>query len=659
MCGIYGIISKASMAGEERIATHMRDSISHRGPDHVGRFMEPGVLLGINRLAIIDVDGGNQPISNEDGSLVIVYNGEIYNHVELRRELEARGHIFRSHTDTETVLHAFEEYGVNCLDRFNGMFALAIWDRRARKLFLARDRLGIKPLYIAELDDGRLAFASEAKSLLGLIPGGPRPDFSALSRYLSFGYVPTPESPFENIRKFSPGHYAWFVSERLTTHRYWAPSYGDDNEIDFKQAVDQLHVLLDQAIQAELMSDVDLGVFLSGGMDSSAVAAFAQRHCPDRLKSFALRFTERTHDESADARRVAEHLGLEHHECVFTESDLQTLIHEAAGILDEPFGDSTILPLLALSRYARQHVKVVLTGWGGDELFAGYPTYKAHQWARTYRRAPRPVAEYLIPAVVQRLPVSNRYMSLEFKAKRFIKGMNLPPELQHFVWMGYFDDGGKRRLLTDDVLHQINGESYDPVIDCIWELQERHNIDRIMHLDARFFLEGNGLFQADRMTMAGSLEARVPLLNHSLFSFVSQLPAALKMKDGKLKELLRTTLKPYLPQQILNKPKKGFGPPSAAWIRGPLAKTVNDVLCRDKIEAQGVFRHKEISRLIDEHRNRRADHGRNLWSVLSMQLWLDHWIGNNHTVSQMAEHVKQKSHSTGAAAIREKEALLA
>ncbi len=625
MCGIYGIAGPRAGDVPEDLADSMRESLKHRGPDHAGSYRGPGVILGINRLAIVDLETGNQPIFNEDRTLVIVYNGELYNHLDLRRELETRGHRFRTQTDTETVLHAFEEYGEECLVRFNGMFALAIWNVRDKTLFLARDRLGIKPLYVAR-SGRRTAFASEPKALLPFMPHGPRPNWSAIYRFFSFGYIPSVESALAGIQKFPPGHFAWVEGSRFRIRRYWAPEYGQGNDIGFERASSALHEHLDRAVRSELMSDVPLGVFLSGGLDSSAVAVFAKKHATTPLHSFSLRFNETTHDESADARLVAEHLGLQHHELVLSEEHLHRALAKAAAILDEPFGDCTVLPLLALSEFAREHVRVVLTGWGGDEVFAGYPTYRAHRLARWYRHLPGLLGRRLIPAVVNRLPVSDKYMSFEFKARRFIKGMDLPPEHQHFTWMGYFDDAGKTRLFRSDILEQMDGDTLGPLRDVVETLPERDIVDRVMHLDALFFLEGNGLYQADRMTMAASLEARVPLLNHDLLAFVNALPIHVKAKGGRLKELLRRTMAPHLPDRILNKPKKGFGPPSSVWTRQVFSNVLDRQLSRERVEAQGVFNAHEVRRLMAEHRARKADHGRKLWALLSFQLWYDKWI---------------------------------
>lgn len=631
MCGIYGIVQRGSGDIPCALAGGMRDSLRHRGPDHAGSYCQPGITMGVDRLAIVDLTAGNQPMFNHDRSLVIVYNGELYNHLDIRKELEGKGHVFTTRADTETVLHAFEEYGHECLQRFNGMFAFAVWNTRSRSLFLARDRLGIKPLYVAELDEG-LAFASEAKALLPLLPGGPRCDWTAIYRYFSFGYVPAPQSPFVGVKKFPAGHYACVEAARVIAQRYWTPQYGMGADIPLDQASATLDKLLDRAVRMELMSDVPVGIFLSGGLDSSAVAVYARKNCATTPHSFALRFPESTHDESADARRVAKHLGLHHHEFTFSEDHLQRALARVAETLDEPFGDSTVLPLLTLSEQAREHVSVVLTGWGGDEIFVGYPTYKAHQLAQAYRKLPRVLIDHMIPAVVNRLPVSDKYMSLEFKAKRFIRGMNMPPEHQHFLWMGYFTDSDKARLLTPRILEEVEGATLDGVSNVVSDLTEDNLIDRIMHLDALYFLEGNGLFQADRIPMAVSLEARVPLLNHDVLTFVNALPVSVKAKGGRLKNLLRTTLSPYLPKDIVNKPKKGFGPPAAAWMRGPLAKTTEDLFARARVEDQGILNFTEIQRLISEHRERKADHGRALWALMSFQLWYDKWILCGHAL---------------------------
>lgn len=634
MCGIYGILLKN---GADPIPGVLVDrvasSIRHRGPDHSGRYAEPGLAIGTNRLAILDLSTGNQPIFNEDGSLVIVYNGELYNYQELRADLQARGHVFKTRTDTEVVLHCFEEYGWRCVLQFNGMFAMAIWDKQRRRLFLARDPLGIKPLYYLDLP-GSQSFASEAKALLALLSDPPRPDWTAINRYFTFGYIPSPDSPFAGIRKLPAGHYAWVEQGRLTVHRYWTPQYGQGDDLPAAEAAGRLEELLEEAVRRELMSDVPVGVFLSGGLDSSAVAVFAGKHCRAPLRSYVLRFSETTHDESADARLMAEHLGLQHKELLFTEELLHSALRKVSETLDEPFGDSTVLPLLALSEFARQDVRVVLTGWGGDEIFAGYPTYTAHRLAHYWRGLPRVITQYLVAPLVRSLPVSDGYMNLGFKARRFIQGMNLPPEYQHFLWMGYLDEAAKRRLFRRSIREQMEGDALDGVRTVVRDLRETDLVDRIMHLDAVFFLEGNGLFQADRITMAASLEARVPLLNLDLLNFVNAQPSRLKASRGNLKTLLKRALASHLPRRILNKPKKGFGPPSAAWVREPLAGTIDCIFAEEKVRDQGVLDYDEIRRLVTDHRDRRTDNGRALWALLSFQMWYDRWVaGGTRRVS--------------------------
>ena len=629
MCGIFGIIRTDGSEISKALRLNMQTAVRSRGPDHSGHYSSPGVFLGMNRLAIIDLVRGNQPIFNEDRSLLIFYNGELYNHPELRAELKKSGHIFQSHSDTETVLHAFEEYGPDCLTRFNGMFALAIFNTVKQELFLARDRLGIKPLYLAPLNQG-VAFASEAKALIPVLDGKVCPDWTAISRFFTFGYVPSPDSPFKGIRKFPAGHYAWVKGNDVQIKRYWKPTYGLGELLTFEAARKELAERLRRAVIKEMISDVPIGIFLSGGLDSSAVAAFASMNGNSEIHSYGLRFMETTHDESADAKLVAEHLGLIHHEFKLTHQSLISGLLKVINNLDEPFADPTVIPLVVLAGYTRQHVKVVLTGWGGDEIFAGYPTYRAHKLGALYRKLPKIASGTLIPALVNSLPVSDKYMSFEFKAKRFIRGMTLTPEYQHFIWMGYFDEEGKRRLLQKNILEQIQEDTMAPVRRVLNGMEERDIVSRILHLDACFFLEGNGLFQADRMTMAESLEARVPLLNNDIIDFVNPLPYDVKMPGNRPKELLRRTLASVLPKKILNKPKKGFGPPAAAWINGPLATVFKQLFTRDRIVSQGIFNFNEIQRLIFEHKRRKADHGRNLWAILSFQLWYERFILNSN-----------------------------
>ena len=625
MCGIFGFISADGGPIPSDLPQTMATALQHRGPDHAGRHQDSHALLGTCRLAIIDIASGNQPIYNKDKSLVIAFNGEIYNHRDLRARLEAKGHTFRTRSDTEVLLCAFEEYGPECVTHLNGMFAFAIWNPRQRTLFLARDRLGIKPLYMARPGSG-FAFASEPGALLGCLGHPPQPDWTSLHHFFSLGYFPLEDCAFEGISKFPAGHFGHLTNGKLTTTRYWKPSYGQGAPLSLAEAARRVAELSEKVVEKEMESDVPAGVFLSGGLDSSLVALQAQRASRGKIPSFSLGFEEDTHDESTAASQIAETLGLEHHSFRLSQDMLRESLVTVAAHMDEPFGDSTVLPLFALSRLARDHVKVALTGWGGDELFGGYPTYKAHRLAALYRRLPSILSQHAIPSLVKQLPVSDNYMSFEFKAKRFVKGMDHSPEEQHFLWMSYFDTGGISRLFRKEILDEIVHATPFPPMQLLEELHEENLLDRIMHLDALTFLEGNGLFQADRMTMAASLEARVPLLNREMVDFVTALPATLKMHGGQLKAVLKEALRPHLPPHILRLPKKGFGPPSSAWLRGIFSDVLDACFTQERVEESGLFTHMEVQRLIDEHRSRRADHGRKLWLLLSYQLWHDKFI---------------------------------
>lgn len=627
MCGIFGFIGADGSPLPPDLPQTMAAALQHRGPDHTGRHQDSHALLGACRLAIIDIASGNQPIYNKDKSLVIVFNGEIYNHRDLRPRLETKGHTFRTRSDTEVILHAFEEYGSDCVTHLDGMFAFAIWNPREQTLFLARDRLGIKPLYTAQ-PEGGFAFASEPRALLGCLGHPPRPDWTSLHHFFSLGYFPLEDCAFEGISKFPPGHYGHLTDGKLTTTRYWKPSYGQGASLSLAEAARRVLELSEKVVEKELESDVPVGVFLSGGLDSSLVALQAQRASGGKIPSFSLGFEEDTHDESAAAGQIAETLGLEHHSFRLSQDMLREILFTVAAHMDEPFGDSTALPLFALSRLARNHVKVVLTGWGGDELFGGYPTYKAHRLAVLYRRLPSVLSQRVIPSLVERLPVSDGYMSFQFKAKRFVKGMDRSPEEQHFMWMGYFSAEGISRLFRKEILGNMVHAAPFPPVRVLEGLHEENLLDRIMHLDALTFLEGNGLFQTDRMTMAASLEARVPLLNREMVDFVAALPAALKMHGGQLKAVLKEVLRPLLPSHILRLPKKGFGPPSSVWLRSALSDVIEACFTQKRVEESGLYTYMEVRRLIDEHRSRKADHGRNLWLLLSYQLWHDKFILN-------------------------------
>jgi asparagine synthase (glutamine-hydrolysing) len=618
MCGIFGQVG--CKAGEREPLEAMARKLAHRGPDSKGFFTAPGVGMGMVRLAIVDLESGDQPMISHDRRHIIVFNGEIYNHLDLRRDRALADYPFATRSDTETLLAAFLRYGPAILGRLNGMFAFAVWDSLEQSLFLARDRYGVKPLYL-RLRPGELTFASEAKALLQ--GGRGVPDMDALAQYLQLGYVPSPLCAFEGLEKLGAGHYAVYDGAGLRLTRWFRPEYGNLVGFPGQDVFGELDRRMDEAVRRELLSDVPVGLFLSGGLDSSLVAAYAARHCPE-MRSFALGFEESTHDESADASAVAKHLGLRHDTVRLSPGDLRTAFADVAKGLDEPFADATVLPLLVISRFARDQVKAVLTGWGGDEVFMGYPTLKAHRLAHFYRRLPFWLGKGLIPWFIRRLPVSDAYMSLEFKAKRFLAGMESRPEMQHLAWMGYFNPeevSGVFRPEFRDRLRQP--EKF--LRNIVAQLRAQETPDRILELDTRLFLEGNGLFQADRMSMLASLEARVPLLNPDLSDWVNGLSWRIKMPGLCLKRLLKGLAKPRLPAEIVDKPKKGFGPPTSRWVRGPLAAEVRQTLAPDRLKSTSLLDSAAVARLLEEHQSHKVDHGRKIWALLSLQLWLENY----------------------------------
>jgi asparagine synthase (glutamine-hydrolysing) len=604
----------------------MTAALRHRGPDDDGFYVEQGedgtgVGLGFRRLSIIDLETGDQPIANEDGSVQIVFNGEIYNFPELRRELQSRGHRFATAADTEVIVHLYEEEGPRCVGRLNGMFAFALWDAKARELLLARDRFGKKPLYYAEVDGG-LLFASELKALLPH-PRCPRElDLDAFSRYLALEYVPTPFSIFAGVSKLPGGHLLRWRRGSTSIERYWdVPFHGDIEPVDEDQYAEELTGLLRAAVKRRLISDVPLGAFLSGGIDSSSVVALMASELPSRdIKTFSIGFEDQSFDESAHARRVADHFGTDHHEDVFTARTMLDLLPTVADFLDEPFADASILPTYLLSRFTRDSVTVALGGDGSDELFAGYPTFPAERVARFYR-VPRLLHENVIVPVVERLPVSTRNFSLDFKAKRFLRGARLPAEVRHPVWLGSFTPDELGSLLagapSDPYEEQRLAYAAAPTAD---------PLERLIYLYAKTYLQDDILVKVDRASMACSLEVRAPFLDPELVSFLGRVPPRLKLRRLQTKRLLKTAMGSLLPRGIADRPKKGFGIPIAEWFKGPLREALLDELSPDRLRRQGLVNAREVERLLSEHLSGAADHRKQLWTLFVFQLWRDRWL---------------------------------
>lgn len=627
MCGICGVAGGDPAEGRELVG-RMCAAMVHRGPDDEGSVQLDSVTLGMRRLSIIDVEGGHQPMHNEDSTVWVVQNGEIYNHLELRDLLVAAGHSFATRSDTEVLVHAYEEWGSDMVERLNGMFAFALLDRRQRRVLLARDRMGIKPLHYA-VDGRRLVFASELKALLRDSSLRKAIDPVALDEYLALEFVPSPRSIVRGISKLPPAHtLEWFLGSGMhRLHRYWSPTLGEDDgsrRINLDDRSEELRAILRESVRKELISDVPLGVFLSGGVDSSAVTAMMSELGGD-VKSFSVGFAERSFDESRHARQVARHLGTDHHELTLEPSMLLDLIPQLPTLLDEPMGDASIIPTYLLSAFTRRHVKVALGGDGGDELFAGYPTLQAHRLAGYYNRAPRLLRKRIIEPVVRRLPVSRNNLSFDFRAKRFVSGAGHAPAERHRRWMGSFAAEERSALLSDDVRDQLAGSGHVRLAE-VDEPGPRDPLNQVLLMDMRLYLENDILVKLDRASMMASLEGRVPLLNNDFVEYATRLPLDMKLRGLRSKFLLRRALQGILPSSILNRPKKGFGIPVADWFRGPLKEQMRSILSPERIARKGFFDPAAVSRLVDDHLAGRRDNRKQLWTLFVFELWHDGYV---------------------------------
>ncbi len=627
MCGITGIVDQTGPVQPE-ILKRITDTLRARGPDDESYYLPTpkaggtAVGFGFRRLSIIDLGGGRQPMCNEDGSLWIVCNGEIYNHAELRQELEAKGHSFRTRSDVEVLLHLYEERGTDCVKKANGMFALAIWDAREETLFLARDRLGKKPLYYRETGGG-LIFGSEVKALLAH-PDCPREiDDRNLSKYLAYEYVPSPHCIFKGVHKLPAGHWLTWHGGRTRAQRYW--DFHFSHQADERTESEIAHELRDrlkESVRRRLVSDVPLGVFLSGGLDSSSVVAMmSELMPPSQIKTFAIGFEEKSFDESAYARRVADYFGTDHRQQILQSKTLMDVLPEVASFLDEPLADASVIPTYLLSKFTRQHVTVALGGDGGDELFAGYPTFQAHRMANYYK-VPRALHERMIRPLAERLPVSTDNMSFDFKVKRFLRGMGSRPEVRDQIWLGAFTPHEQRALLQDGAA-QI--DDYEDVAEAEKSCDTSNSMERLIYLYCKFYLQDCILTKVDRASMACSLEARAPFLDYTFVEFVSLIPFRLKLRGLTSKYILKKAMRDKLAPEILRRPKKGFGIPVGQWFRHDLRSLLLDALSESRIRRQGIFQPREITRLVDEHLRGIKDHRKQLWTLFMFQLWHEHF----------------------------------
>src|SRR5579884_3730888 len=612
MCGICGIATSGDAVDVSSLRA-MSEMLVHRGPDSGGEHVDGPVGLAARRLSIIDLEHGDQPIPNEDGSCVVVQNGEIYNYPELRRELERAGHELRTRCDTESIVHLYEEHGLGFAERLRGMFAVAIHDARRGRVVLARDRHGIKPLYYRIVGD-ELRFASEVRAL----PRG-EIDTDALEAFLAFNSIPAPYSIFREIRKLPAGHVLAWERGEARLERYARPGPASETELregDEAELVEELRARLRDSVRAHLLSDVPVGVLLSGGVDSAALAALAAQETAGAVHTFTIGFAERSFDEREDARRVAERYGTEHHE-LLVRPEPELLLRALAEAFDEPFADSSALPTYLVCQLAAEHVKVALSGEGGDELFGGYYTYAADLVADRLA----PLARLARP-IVEALPASTRKASLDYKAKRFVRAAHLPPLERHHGWKEIFSPGVRAELTGREA-------AFDPV-DVLRaryaETDGAEELARLQDVDFGVYLIDDLLVKTDRASMAHSLEARVPFLDPLVTNLAFALPTRLKVRGLAKKVLLRKAVAPLLPREVVHGRKRGFSIPAAAWLRGELERFARETLAPENLRRQGFFRPEPVGRLINEHVAGREDRSRQLWGLLAFTLWYERHI---------------------------------
>jgi len=602
----------------------MTTALQHRGPDDEGYYTDAGVALGHRRLSIIDLDTGKQPIHNEDESIYVVFNGEIYNFPEIKKDLEEKGHRFYTKTDTEVLVHLYEEMGEQLLERLNGMFAFAIWDGKKRKLFLARDRIGIKPLYYA-YNGKDIAFASEPKALLQLPWIEGRLDPQGLSHYLSYDFIPAPYCIYKDIRKIPPGHQVVYQNGDLRCERYWDLDLTDrfEGRLDEEEICELIWGEFCRGVKMRLISDVPLGVLLSGGIDSTSVLSALRYEGVNDVKTFSIGFEDPSFDESKYFRRAASFFETEHHEEVLAPRKLIDIIPEVASILDEPLADASIMPTYLLSRFTKGHVKVALGGDGGDELFAGYPTYQAYLLSRYYERFPKVITS-LAEAMVKRLPVSFDNMSFDFRAKKFINGIAYPPVERNYIWLGTFSPDMKKKLVTNGIGEEWgDSNSFHVLHDYLNGKIFSSELGKLLYLDTKLYLQEGVLAKVDRASMAHGLEVRVPFLDHRFVELVTGLPEGLKLKGFTTKYIWKKAIKDRIPDEIKKRGKKGFGIPIAKWLCGELKGLMLETLSEGRLKRQGIFKPSVVRKLVSDHLAHRVDNRKKLWNLLIFQLWWD------------------------------------
>lgn len=622
MCGITGFAGTLRQHGDGAVLGAMNDRLQHRGPDGEGRFLDEQVGLAMRRLAIIDVAGGDQPIFNEDRSVAVVLNGEIYNFLELRAELVARGHTFATRADTEVIVHLYEEQGVACVERLWGMFALALWDTRRQRLLVARDRLGKKPLVYHQTADGAgLAFASELQALLAH-PGVPREiDPVSIDDFLTYLYVPAPNTIYREVKKLPPGHrLVWQPGAMARVEPYWQLHFTPKVALSDDEAVAEFRTLFRDAVRRRLISDVPLGAFLSGGMDSSSVVAEMAELSSAPVKTFSIGFGEQDFNELHFARQVAQRYGTDHHEMVVEPHALE-ILPTLVRHYGEPYGDSSAVPTYYVSQMTRQHVTVALNGDGGDEILAGYERHWAAVQAATLDRIPAALRQHVLRPLVPLIPEPRQRRAILRRAKRFLAVGHLSPEERYQRWVGAFTPEQKRAMYTNTFREQVAGN--DPVHWIREAMAEPglSTLDRVLRADTLTYLPNDLLVKVDIASMASSLEARSPFLDHRLVEFAAGLPTEMKLRGRTSKWLMREAMRDRLPPDILTRPKMGFGVPVGEWLRGELRPLLEDTVLSERAFSRGFFKPAAIRSLVQDHIDRRVDRTYHVWGLLMLELW--------------------------------------
>ncbi len=621
MCGIAGLYTFDGRPVEQGLLERMNRLIKHRGPDSEGCFVRGHVGLGMTRLKVIDLSTGDQPIHNDDKSLWIIFNGEIYNYRELRSDLEKRGHRFYTHSDTEVIVKLYEEQAERCVEPLKGMFAFAIFDEKQNQVFIARDRLGVKPLFYSKTDSG-FAFASEIKPLLEVPFVSSDIDPQAVSHFFSYNYMPHTFTPFANIRQLAPGHWMKVSGSGIQVKQYWDVPLERPIDISESEAIRTITDLLHTSVQRRLIADVPIGAFLSGGMDSSTLVALMKEHHDGKIKTFSVGFDDPGYDETPFAREVAKFFGTDHHEIRVSPSDIPNLLPKIAWHADNLLADQAALALYSVSKLAKEHVTVALSGDGGDEIFIGYPTFHANQFHSIYSRFPRWIRKELVERIVNLMPASDRKIGLDYKIKKFVEAGGRKQDFAHYSWRTIFTENEKQNLFSREFLNQVPEKDG---FEC-YEKYLNQNLDflaRSLYADLKVWLVDNNLYKVDSMTMAHGLEARVPFLDHELVEYMSRLPVGLKAKSGTLKYLLKKIMRGKLPDTVINRKKAGWHIPLSGWIKGPLKDYFSEALLKPDPLWDSVFKRDSVARLLSDHNSGRSNNSFKLWGLMVFRHWTD------------------------------------